>query len=250
MIVDVDATTHDIGGDEHIDFALFEAQHHLVALRLIQIRMHGRTVEAFAFEDDVQFLDTLFGRDKHDDAFGRLLGKDMLENGRLVAISANIKALVNLLCGFRHRNFHFHRVVHHLLGHLCDFGRHRRREEDGLTLLGEFFDNRLDIVKKSHVKHAVGLVQNEVSGAREVEIAQLEVGNQASWGGYNNIRPLGKGFAFLFKTNAVVAAIDRDSIGVSVVSKTLERLVDLLSKFTRRCHNEAVHRIFCVRFVL
>ena len=213
-------------------------------------RVHGRTVEAFAFEDDVQFLDTLFGRDKHDDAFGRLLGKDMLENGRLVAISANIKALVNLLCRFRHRNFHFHRVVHHLLGHLCDFSWHRRREEDGLTLLGEFFDNRLDIVKKSHVKHAVGLVQNEVSGAREVEIAQLEVGNQASWGGYNNIRPLGKGFAFLFKTNAVVAAIDRDSIGVSVVSKTLERLVDLLSKFTRRCHNEAVHRIFCVRFVL
>ena len=98
-------------------------------------------------------------------------------------------------------------------------------------MLGKLLHDRLNIIEESHVEHAVGFVENDMGGARKIEVAQLEVRNQATWGGNNDVCTLGKGFALLFKSDAIVTAIDSHAVSFGVIGKTLESLVDLLRKF-------------------
>ena len=127
-VVDVDAAAHDVGGNEDVNLALLEGQHHFVALALLKIGVHGRAVEAAALQNDVEFLDPLLGRDENNDALGFSFGEDVLENGRFVVIAADVDALIDFLGRFRDGDFDFHGLVHDFAGHLGDFGRHGGRE--------------------------------------------------------------------------------------------------------------------------
>ena len=127
-IVDIDAAAHDVGCNEDVDLALLETEHHFVAFALLKVGVHGRAVEATALQNDVEFLDTLFGRDENDDALGLSFGEDVLKNGRFVVIAADVDALVDFFGRFRDGDFDFDGLVHDFAGHLGDFGRHRGRE--------------------------------------------------------------------------------------------------------------------------
>ena len=99
-IVDIDAAAHDVGGNEDVDLALLEGQHHFVAFALLKIGVHGGAVEAAAFQNDVEFLDPLLGRDENNDALGFAFGENVLENGRFVVIAADVDALIDFLGRF------------------------------------------------------------------------------------------------------------------------------------------------------
>ena len=58
-------------------------------------------------------------------------------------------------------SFHFHRVVKNGLGQLLDFGRHGGGEHNGLPFLGKILDNLHDVVRESHIEHAVCFVEDE-----------------------------------------------------------------------------------------
>ncbi len=48
-------------------------------------------------------------------------------------------------------------------------------------------DNLHDIIIKPHVEHAVGFVEDEIGDAREIYIAHLQVGEEASGSRYHHI---------------------------------------------------------------
>ena len=88
---------------------------------------------------------------------------------------------------------------------------------------GELFDDGHDVVEETHVEHAVGFVENDVCGARKVEIPQLEMRNEAAGRGNNDVCALRKGFAFLFEADAVVASVDGNAVGARVVGENPAR---------------------------
>ena len=45
-IVDIDPSRHDIRGHEHIDLPVTKIQHHLVALLLLQVAVHGARIQS------------------------------------------------------------------------------------------------------------------------------------------------------------------------------------------------------------
>ncbi len=51
-----------------------------------------------------------------------------------------------------------------LTGELCDFLRHRRGEQQGLTLFRKGRDDFPYIGDESHVEHAIGFVENQIFG--------------------------------------------------------------------------------------
>ena len=55
-VVDIYAARHDVRGNEDADLPVLEAEHHVVALFLIEVGMHGFGIEAVAFEHHVQFF--------------------------------------------------------------------------------------------------------------------------------------------------------------------------------------------------
>ncbi len=82
-VVDVDAAAHDVGRNEDVDLALLETEHHFVAFALLKVGVHGGAVEAATFQNDVEFLDTLLGRDENNDALGFAFGEMCLRMGVL-----------------------------------------------------------------------------------------------------------------------------------------------------------------------
>ena len=81
--------------------------------------------------------------------------------------------------------------------------------ENSATLrpLGVWAKNLVDIVDKTHPKHFVRFIENDRLNLTEVGAASLEVIQQASWGGDNNMHALFKTLQLL---PHIVAAAERN----------------------------------------
>ena len=171
-VVDVDAAADDVGGHEEVDVAGLELVHHVVALFLLQVGVHGVAVVAAAAELGSELLDVLLAAGEEDDALGRGGLEEVLEDGHLIDFVADEYALVNVFGGLADGYLYLNGVAHDAAGECGDLLGHRGREENGLALLGEALDDLEDVVGEAHIKHAVGLVEDEVGGAGEVEVAE------------------------------------------------------------------------------
>ncbi len=84
---------------------------------------------------------------------------------------------------------HLH-LVHVGARKVHDALRHGRREEQHAPPVGRMRHDLLDIVDKSHVQHLVGLVENEVADAGEVECPAPDMVEYASRGPHHDVGPL------------------------------------------------------------
>ena len=75
---------------------------------------------------------------------------------------------------------------------------------------GQVLDNLHDVVVKTHVEHTVGLVEDKEGDLAEVDIAHLQVCQQASRGGYHHVGAELEAALLLSKGLAVGAAVDGD----------------------------------------
>ena len=66
-------------------------------------------------------------------------------------------------------------------------------------------------------RHAVGLVKHEMSGAGEVERAQLQMRDEAARGGNDHISARAQAFSFLLIARTVVAAVDGHTVDVHII---------------------------------
>ena len=112
-----------------------------------------------------------------------------------------------------------------------------------MTLLRQGGHNLHDVIVESHIQHTVGLVQDEIVRSAEIEAAQLQVGNQASRSGDNDVGAALEAVAFVFVTFAIVASIYGHAIYIHIIRETLKGLVYLPCQFTRWSHDEAVDGI-------
>ena len=71
--------------------------------------------------------------------------------------------------------------------------------------------------------------------------------NQTSGSGDDDVSTLLEGFAFLFEPYAVVPSVHSHAIDAGIICKPLQGLVNLLCKFARGGHDEAVDGICIVR---
>ena len=75
-------------------------------------------------------------------------------------------------------DLHVVRIALHLAGQLDDLVGHRRREEQGLAVLGQRLEDALDVGPEAHVEHAVALVEDQRLHAQEIARAVPHVVHQ------------------------------------------------------------------------
>ena len=128
---------------------------------------------------------------------------------------------------------------------------HGSREHDGLVLAGQQLGYREDIVRESHVEHAISLVKYKERKAREIDVSHTDMREQAAGSGNNDVRPHLEPLGFCVETGTVVAAIDGNAgDAVQVVAEPLHGLVYLLSQLARGSHDDAVDGILGVATVV
>src|SRR5262245_61847713 len=85
--------------------------------------------------------------------------------------------------------FHFHELRVALDGsrQLANLGRQRGRKQQSLTLFGNKAHDTANVGQKSHIHHAVGLVQNQYLNQRKGNKLLLEQIQQPTWSGNDDI---------------------------------------------------------------
>ena len=81
-------------------------------------------------------------------------------------------------------------VTQHRAGQLGDRRRHCRGKEEGLAAAGKLPDDAANGGEKSHVEHAVGLVENEHFRPAKVDVALLHQIDETSGRGDEHVDPL------------------------------------------------------------
>ena len=249
-VVDVYAACHNVGSHENIDVAGLEAEHHLVTLSLRQVGMHGATADILLYEAAMYLLDTLLLAGEDDDPL--LLGLEYLaQDGILLRRIADISRLLYLLSRLGDGYLHVQRVFEERLGKVFNLAGHGGREHYRLACLRNMLGNGEDVVRKSHIEHAVSLVEDEEREVREVDIVHLHVGYQSARRSYDHRSTFLQRRQLVVVAVAVVAAIYRHAAyAVEIVSESLHGLVYLLCQLACGSHDETVHRIILVASVV
>ena len=105
-------------------------------------------------------------------------------------VKQHVRALLDLLCRFGQRQLDSQWVVEQILGKGLDAIRHGCAEQEGLPLFLALFRNPHDVTVKTHVQHAVGLIQNQARKLGEVDIPQRQMGKESTRCGNDDIRSL------------------------------------------------------------
>ena len=209
--------------------------------------MHLVAVDVHLLQRTGNLFHLLLLAREDDDALQVALLEDVVDNLQFLRVVADIGTLADFLCRLGDGNLHLYRLVKHGDCQLSDLRRHRGREHDALARTGQLLDYLHDIVDEAHVEHAVGLVEDEETAAREVEVADFQMTEQTAGRGNEHIGAKPHATEFLFVSATVVTTIDSHRrYSIKIIAEALHGLVYLLGEFTGRGHHHTVDGILRV----
>ena len=231
-IIDVDSARHNVGSYENIILSALELEHHIIALSLFQVAVHGSAVYSNLLEGSCELLHLEFAAAEDDDTLQVACLEDVLDDGHLLGFVAYVCFLLDFLGWLADGKFDFYRILEQGLSQFFYLLRHGCREHDGLAGVWQFCRDGLDVFRETHVEHAVGLVEDEEAYLAEVYIAQRYMGDEAARGGDDYIGAHAEAAQLLIVTVAVVAAVyGYAAHALQVIAEALHRLVYLLGEF-------------------
>ena len=96
-------------------------------------------------------------------------------------------------------------------------------------ILGQHLGNAQNVVRETHVEHAVCLVEHKEGELRQVHMSHADVRQQTPWCGDDNVSTHLQTFRLYVKAVTVVASIDCHAAdAVKIVAEALHGLVYLL----------------------
>ena len=230
-IIDVDSARHNVGSYENIILSALELEHHIIAFSLFQVAVHGSAVYSNLLEGSCELLHLEFAAAEDDDTLQVACLEDVLDDGHLLGFVAYVCFLFDFLGWLADGKFDFYRILEQGLSQFFYLLRHGCREHDGLAGLWQFCRDGLDVVRETHVEHAVGLVEDEEAYLAEVYIAQRDMGDETARGGDDYIGAHAEAAQLLIVTVAVVAAVyGYAAHALQVIAEALHRLVYLLGE--------------------
>ena len=130
-------------------------------------------------------------------------------------------------------------ILQHLARQLDDRLRHRRGEEERLPFRRQMPEHAADVGEEAHVQHAVGFIEDEDLEPLELRVAVLEVIEQTSGRGDDDVDAAAEGV--LLRPHAD-AAVDRGAGQRRVHGQLAQMLVDLRRQLARRREDQRARR--------
>ena len=123
-VIDVNASRENVRGHQHINLATLELEHHLVALRLVEVGVHLATVDFHPQQSLVDLLHLHFAAREDNDTLQVTGLENLLDNLQFLCLIANVGALLDFLSGLADSQLDLYGVLQQVLGHLLNVFRH------------------------------------------------------------------------------------------------------------------------------
>jgi len=122
-------------------------------------------------------------------------------------------------------------IVHRPFDERFDLRRNRRGKKRGVTLARAAVEDAAHVGQKTHVEHPVGFVENEKLDGVEAAIALLDVVEQSSGRGDEDVHAFAQGVVL---PSVADAAVEHGDFQICETRVIAERRLDLRGQFARR----------------
>ena len=238
-VLDVEAASRDVGGDQQVRLLRPEQTHHAIALLLhhAAVQPLGPMAVRVARFDQRLDLEPRAAEDERGD--GILHVEDPLERRRLLRAADDVGDLPHARHLARRlllaRNRDARGILQMPPGNRQNARGHRRREERGLPRRRRRLENRVEIFGESHVEHLVRFVEHEHVKPVELQRAAPDVIERAARRRDDHLR------AALELADLPVhrcAAVDRQHRQPDTLRVLVHRLGHLHRQLTSRHENQ------------
>ena len=236
--VNVNAPRNNVCGHKDGKLFLTECQHHLFSFRLLQITGHATTLDASTSECPYHLPHRPLSGGEDNATFDIALLQDFDKDCILLMVEQNVSTLLHLGRRLAQGKLNRNGVPQEVVGKGAHAVRHGGREKQRLPFTSAMRRNAHDVLVEAHVQHSVRFVQNQHLEGAEVDIAEGEVREHATWGHNDNVCSFSERFLLLGKFLPRASSINGEARDARVVGKAFGRLVDLTGKLTGGHHNE------------
>ena len=161
--------------------------------------------------------------------------KQLEKQRRLEVLGNRIEGMTDRNCRGSHTNFNHDRLVQNIVSQMPDLFGHGSRKEQGLPSLRQLSQDLTDIGQKAHVKHMVGLIEDQHLQSREIDRLLSDMVEETPRTGHHN---LGAAFQFIHLGIEAHSAIDGYAPEAGISPQNADCLMYLLSQFPSRGNDE------------
>ena len=232
----VDAARRDVGCDQHLGLAVLELTQRALALALALVTVDRISGDAVAGQQLHDAIGAMLGAREDQRAVDRRVLQGDRQQRLLLRLIDEGDVLIDALCGGRGgHDRHRLRLVQELVGQFADRGRHRCREEQGLTLARDHPHDLLECVDESQIHHLVSFVENQNLDHRQVAHALFDEVDQAARRGDQDVDTAAEVLAILVDAGAAEYGGDRQLAELAIAARIVG---DLAGEFTGRGQDE------------
>ncbi|KXT82095.1 hypothetical protein STRDD11_01929 [Streptococcus sp. DD11] len=225
---------------QDIQTAIFKITENPEALALIEVAMDAFCPETAKLETAGQLIHPALGPAKDD---RQLWLVHIHEPGHgvkfFIFLDTDIILIHQLSRQLFGCNLDMVRILHKLDSNTLDSIRHSSRKEQGLALLRNAGNNGLNIFQKAHIKHFIGLIQDQ--GFHMIELEGLAL-DQIQKTARCPDDDMGTGLESLDLLFDAGAAINRADLDTLAAAEAEEFFLTLHSQLPRRGNNQSLHR--------
>ncbi len=235
-LVHVDTARGDISRDEDTSGLVFKIIERSLSRILSLVSVDSLRLDTLFRERTNDLVRTMLGPSEDERGFDAFVLQYLDEELTLVSPVHEVDTLLDNVNGRRNwRNRHFLWIVEDSMGEFHDLCRHRRREKEGLFLFREGGDEFHDVMDKSHIEHAVSLVEDKYLDIRERNMLLIHEVEETTWCCHEDIDSLAESGYLRVLSDTTE---DDGASEPSMSSIRLKALLDLHGEFTSWCNNQ------------
>ena len=231
-LLDIDATSEQVSGDEHSDGTRSELLHDDLTLLLVHLSVEGGHDEVLLGHRLLELVDSALGVAVDDGLLDVEVRVEIEEHLHLPL--GLLHSDVILVDTFKSELLVLHEdlgwVSHEVVGELQNVGRQGGREQADLDVRGQELEDLLDLGLEAAREHLIGLIKDE-----ELQVVGLEEASShhvvdTAWGADNDVLALSEDADVLLDNGSTDASVD---LGAQVLTDRVHDESDLHRKLTR-----------------
>lgn len=238
-LLDVDATSEEIGGDQDTGRTRAEFLHNQVTLGLVHVTVHGGDSEIASSQLVGKPVDLPAGV-AEDDSLGDRDSLVQIREGielPLLLLDSDVELLDTLEGELILLDEDTDGVTHELGGDLEDVLRHGGRQKNDLSTLGKELENVVDLLRETTRQHLIGLVEDEHLHAVRLEETALDHVLDTTGSTNNDLRTVLESLHVITNAGTANAGVALD---VHEVTDGDDDLLDLLGQLTGGSENQSL----------
>ena len=236
---DVQPARCQVGGHQHRAAAVGKLCQHQVPLALFEIARQCQGTKALLLQAAKQFPALLPGVAKRQGADRPKVHEQLGHCGQTLVLSHLVEALFNRALGWCALDLDVPWLTHEFGGQLANTLGVGGRKKQGLAGLRALLDDGGYILKKSHVEHAVGLVEHQRVECVKCQVAPRQMVHDAPGRAHRDMGALFQRGTLSAQGHAAAQAKDLDVAGGTGQAAQLG--AHLVSEFPGRAQHQGLH---------